>query len=153
MYRRVFPPIYISAAISLGGFFFVFCFFVIQLQVISVVVVMADQKFSRGDSKKKLAGDVRRNRFKDRGKDLERGVSTPALFSVGAAAPKAPLPLNEDEVVTVGQGMGHQFVKKTFFHAAHCQHCSEILWGIRGQGYICEGNFRSLSFYHIKYYY
>lgn len=97
-------------------------------------------KLPRGDSRKRLVDDGRRNRFKDRAKDLERGVSTPLLLpGEGTAPPKAPLPLNEDEVITVGQGMGHQFVKKTFFSSTYCHHCSELLWGIKGQGYLCEG--------------
>lgn len=103
-------------------------------------------KFSRGDSNKRSI-DGRRDRFKDRGKDLERGVSTPALFGAGSAAPlKAPLPLNEDEAITVGQGMGHQFMKKTFFQPTYCQHCSELLWGLKGQGYLCEGNLAEVIF-------
>ncbi len=93
----------------------------------------------RGESKKKLVEDARRNKFKDRAKDLERGVSTPALLPGTPGTPKAPLPLNEEEVITVGQGMGHQFAKKTFFQPTYCHHCAELLWGIKGQGYLCQG--------------
>ena len=94
--------------------------------------------FTRGDSKKKLVEDARRNRFKGRGKDLERGVSKPSLFTGEGPAP--PMPLNEDEVVTVGQGLGHQFVKKNYFQATYCHYCSELVWGIKGPGYCCEGS-------------
>ena len=101
----------------------------------------AKSDLPRADSRKKLVDDVRRNRFKDRAKDLERGVSTPALLSGGTTAPpKAPLPLNEGEVVTVGQGMGHQFEKKSFFQLTYCHYCAELLWGIKGQGFRCQGN-------------
>lgn len=93
----------------------------------------------RGDSKKRLIEDARRSRFKDRAKDLERGVSTPALFTGSKYTPKAPLPLNEEEVVTVGEGMGHHFVKKTFFQPTHCHYCADLLWGLKGQGFLCQG--------------
>lgn len=98
----------------------------------------------RGESRKILGDDGRRNRFKDRGRDLERGVSAPSFFDNREegdpkAAPKAPLPLNEGEVITVGQGLGHDFVKKTFFHPTHCHYCSEMLWGLKGQGFTCKG--------------
>lgn len=99
----------------------------------------------RGESRKILGDDGRRNRFKDRGKDLERGVSAPNFFATDKdddspkPVPKAPLPLNEDEVVTVGQGLGHSFAKKTYFQPTYCQFCSELLWGIKGQGFCCAG--------------
>ena len=35
---------------------------------------------------------------------------------------------------------GHCTVKKTFHKPAYCHHCSDILWGLIKQGYICEGN-------------
>ena len=34
---------------------------------------------------------------------------------------------------------GHSFVKKTFHKPTNCHYCSELLWGLMGQGYICEG--------------
>lgn len=95
--------------------------------------------FSRGDSRKLMGDDGRRDRFKERGKDLERGISAPSLFAeLEGASPKAPLPRNEGEVITVGQGLGHDFAKKTFFHPTYCHHCSELLWGIKSQGFICK---------------
>lgn len=98
----------------------------------------------RGESRKILGDNGRRSKFKDRGKDLERGVSAPNFFTAKddeptKAAPKAPLPLNEDEVVTVGQSLGHSFAKKTFFQPTYCQFCSELLWGVKGQGFSCAG--------------
>lgn len=34
---------------------------------------------------------------------------------------------------------GHSFGKKTFHKPTYCHHCSDLLWGLIGQGYICEG--------------
>jgi hypothetical protein len=34
---------------------------------------------------------------------------------------------------------GHFFVKKTFHKPTYCHHCVEMLWGLIGQGYCCEG--------------
>ncbi len=96
----------------------------------------------RGESRKLVTDDGRRHRFKDRGKDLERGISAPSLFAKegdSPSTPKAPMPLNEGEVITVGQGMGHDFAKKTFFQPTYCHYCSELLWGLKGQGYMCKG--------------
>lgn len=97
----------------------------------------------RGESRKLVTDDGRRNRFKDRGKDLERGISAPSLFSKegedSPVTPRAPMPLNESEAITVGQGLGHDFAKKTFFHPTYCHYCSEMLWGLKGQGYACKG--------------
>ena len=36
-------------------------------------------------------------------------------------------------------GHGHFFTKKTFHKPTYCHHCTEMLWGIIGQGFICEG--------------
>ncbi|XP_063703643.1 diacylglycerol kinase theta isoform X3 [Culicoides brevitarsis] len=33
---------------------------------------------------------------------------------------------------------GHNFQKKTFHKPTYCHHCSDLLWGLIGQGYICE---------------
>lgn len=99
----------------------------------------ASKQLPRAESRKILPDDGRRNRFKDRSKDLERGISAPSLFSSKEGAPpKAPMPINEDEVHTVGEGMGHDFEKKNFFQPTHCHFCSEMLWGIKGQGYTCK---------------
>lgn len=39
---------------------------------------------------------------------------------------------------TFVQGHGHYFTKKTFHKPSYCHHCADLLWGIIGQGYICE---------------
>lgn len=35
-------------------------------------------------------------------------------------------------------GHGHYFSKKTFHKPTYCHHCTDMLWGIIGQGFICE---------------
>ncbi|XP_023721653.1 diacylglycerol kinase theta isoform X2 [Cryptotermes secundus] len=35
-------------------------------------------------------------------------------------------------------GHGHSFSKKTFHKPTYCHHCSDMLWGLIQQGYICE---------------
>lgn len=39
-------------------------------------------------------------------------------------------------------GHGHYFTKKTFHKPTYCHHCTDMLWGLIGQGYICEGTTR-----------
>lgn len=111
-----------------------------------------DSKLVRDDSKRKLAvgeGDAgRRSRFKERSRDLERGTSATSLpkqDSFGALPSRAPLPISEEEALTVGESMGHEFEKKTFFQPTYCHHCSELLWGIRGQGFHCKGEKRQVA--------
>ena len=93
---------------------------------------------TRQDSKKRLekgAGDAgRRARFKERSHELEKGKSAPNLFGA-----KAPMPLTEEEALVVGQKKGHEFQRKTFFQMTYCHHCTELLWGIKGQGLRCTG--------------
>ncbi|XP_043194668.1 diacylglycerol kinase theta-like isoform X1 [Amphibalanus amphitrite] len=36
------------------------------------------------------------------------------------------------------ESQGHFFVKKTFHRPTYCHHCTDLLWGFIGQGYICE---------------
>ena len=38
-------------------------------------------------------------------------------------------------------GHGHFFTKKTFHKPTYCHHCTDMLWGLIGQGYVCEGGF------------
>ena len=33
---------------------------------------------------------------------------------------------------------GHAFVKKTFHRPTWCHYCTELLWGLTGQGFVCE---------------
>ena len=93
-----------------------------------------DQK--RGPSLQR--DDSRRRMFKERSRGLERGTSAP-LLSPDA---KAPLPLSAREAVGVGHGKGHEFVKKTFFQPTFCHHCTELLWGLKGQGMKCPGTLK-----------
>lgn len=37
------------------------------------------------------------------------------------------------------RGHGHFFSKKTFHRPNYCHHCTDMLWGLIGQGYLCEG--------------
>jgi len=37
------------------------------------------------------------------------------------------------------RGHGHFFSKKTFHRPTYCHHCTDMLWGLIGQGYLCEG--------------
>ena len=34
---------------------------------------------------------------------------------------------------------GHSFIRKTFRTPTNCHYCTELLWGLMGTGYICEG--------------
>lgn len=103
------------------------------------------RKLPRGESRKLMSDDGRRDRFKGRGKDLERGISAPCLLAdqdqEGKPIPKAPMPLNEEETITVGMCIGHDFAKKTFFQPTYCHFCSELLWGLKTQGFMCKGKF------------
>ncbi len=99
------------------------------------------------ESKKRLdTGDEkRRNKFKERSRNLERGVSAPAfsqgLLSEGGKSegPLVPMPLTVTEAVTAGHSFGHEFVKKTYHKPTYCHHCTELLWGLTGQGMQCTG--------------
>lgn len=42
------------------------------------------------------------------------------------------------------QGHGHFFTKKNFHRPTHCHHCMEMVWGLLGQGYVCEGSYAFL---------
>jgi len=33
---------------------------------------------------------------------------------------------------------GHYFLKKNFHKPSYCHHCSDLVWGLLGQGYVCE---------------
>ena len=52
------------------------------------------------------------------------------------------IPLHTDGLTTTQQpdeNYGHFFAKKTFHKPTYCHHCLEMLWGLIGQGYYCEG--------------
>lgn len=40
---------------------------------------------------------------------------------------------------------GHSFSKKTFHKPTYCHHCTDMLWGLIQQGYICEGEWGCMS--------
>ena len=108
--------------------------------------IMSQPRLEHQESRKRLdkgVGDAdRRSRFKERSRNLERGVSAPALFSTDSKTKpktKAPLPLTEEETLTIGHGMGHEFARKTYFQPTYCHHCTELLWGLKGQGFQCKG--------------
>lgn len=43
------------------------------------------------------------------------------------------------ELTTQPVQHGHSFCKKTFHKPSYCHHCSDMLWGLIQQGFICEG--------------
>ncbi|GIX91879.1 hypothetical protein CDAR_511782 [Caerostris darwini] len=43
-----------------------------------------------------------------------------------------------DTVPDFEHGHGHYFTKKTFHKPTYCHHCTDMLWGLIGQGYVCE---------------
>ena len=67
-------------------------------------------------------------------RSLERGGSAPHLLvrSTGDSSTAA-------DPLAAGVQMGHEFRKKTFYKPTYCQHCTDMLWGIKGQGYQCTG--------------
>lgn len=73
----------------------------------------------------------RRSKLKMR--SLERNQSAPS-FTVG----KKPACDKQDSLLAAAK-MGHDFRKRTFYKLTSCQHCADVLWGIKGQGYQCTG--------------
>ena len=46
---------------------------------------------------------------------------------------------------------GHSFIKKTFHKPTiNCHFCAELLWGLMGQGYICEGKNPTFTFSYFS---
>ena len=61
-----------------------------------------------------------------------QGQGVQADRSSGATSPIRHNPLTYQH--------GHNFIKKTFHKpTTNCHFCAELLWGLMGQGYICEG--------------
>ena len=54
-------------------------------------------------------------------------------MSDGDSSPSNTLP--------IGHSHGHFFVKKNFHRPTYCHHCTDLLWGLIGQGYVCEGKY------------
>ena len=60
------------------------------------------------------------------------GSFGPDRTGAGATSPVRHNPLTYQH--------GHSFIKKTFHKPTiNCHFCAELLWGLMGQGYICEG--------------
>ena len=55
-----------------------------------------------------------------------------------SASPSKHEEIQRQNMATAAEG-GHTFGKKTFHKPTYCHHCSDLLWGLIGQGYICEG--------------
>ncbi|GFR09942.1 diacylglycerol kinase [Trichonephila clavata] len=62
-------------------------------------------------------------------------ASTGAKPNVRATENPSPTTEGPPEVVQ----QGHFFSKKTFHKPTYCHHCTDMLWGLIGQGLICEG--------------
>ncbi|GFS81248.1 diacylglycerol kinase [Trichonephila clavipes] len=63
-------------------------------------------------------------------------ASTGAKPNVRATENPSPTTEGPPEVVQ----QGHFFSKKTFHKPTYCHHCTDMLWGLIGQGLICEEN-------------
>ena len=72
-------------------------------------------------------------------------ASTSTGFDKGAAAGSAASPVRHNHLT---YQHGHSFIKKTFHKPTNCHYCAELLWGLMGQGYICEGN--SITYAHLS---
>lgn len=60
-------------------------------------------------------------------------ISTPSDQASPTLEYSALTPLAEFDQ----SGHGHYFSKKTFHKPTYCHHCTDMLWGLIGQGYIC----------------
>ncbi|XP_008204918.2 diacylglycerol kinase theta isoform X2 [Nasonia vitripennis] len=61
-----------------------------------------------------------------------------AAAAAAALAQQQPQQLQQQLEPTVVVGHGHTFAKKTFHKPTYCHSCTDMLWGIIQQGYICE---------------
>jgi hypothetical protein len=64
--------------------------------------------------------------------------STPILSNYGEQM-SPTLPQQQSQPQQFIATHGHFFVKKTFHKPTYCHHCTEMLWGLIGQGLTCEG--------------
>ncbi|XP_046350974.1 diacylglycerol kinase theta-like isoform X3 [Haliotis rufescens] len=53
-------------------------------------------------------------------------------------AERGDSPSGSQHDLDVQLGHGHFFTKKTFHKPTYCHHCTDMLWGLIGQGYVCE---------------
>ena len=60
------------------------------------------------------------------------------LARISSATAENPSPTSDTTPVYDQFGHGHYFTKKTFHKPTYCHHCTDMLWGLIGQGLICE---------------
>lgn len=56
----------------------------------------------------------------------------------------APASLAPSLAPSLAVSLGHSFTKKTYHRPTYCHHCGDMLWGLIGQGYSCEGGYTRL---------
>ena len=66
-------------------------------------------------------------------RSLERGGSAPHFLFTDSKKPGEMSDSRSDVQ------LGHDFRKKTFYKPTYCQHCTDLLWGLKGQGFQCTG--------------
>lgn len=69
------------------------------------------------------------------------GSGPGTLARISSATVENPSPTADSAPEYDRFGHGHYFMKKTFHKPTYCHHCTDMLWGIIGQGLICEGKF------------
>ncbi|KAG9510796.1 Diacylglycerol kinase theta [Fragariocoptes setiger] len=65
-------------------------------------------------------------------------ASTASLHSDSQSSGINCPPSSSTSISSFVHGHGHYFTKKTFHKPSYCHHCADMLWGIIGQGFICE---------------
>ena len=85
----------------------------------------------------------RRTKLKSR--SLERGSSAPLL----SLSSKMDQSERRDLCCNAAAKMGHEFKRKTYYKPTYCQHCTEMLWGLKNQGYQCTGILLTVCCYNI----
>ncbi|KAF7494403.1 Diacylglycerol kinase theta [Sarcoptes scabiei] len=60
------------------------------------------------------------------------------LSKISSLTVENPSPTSDSGVSYDRFGHGHYFSKKTFHKPTYCHHCTDMLWGLIGQGFICE---------------
>jgi hypothetical protein len=86
------------------------------------------------------------------------GVTTAASPSASSSSTNYRRPIEDEESSTGGaqsvdyeRQHGHFFSKKTFHRPTYCHHCTDMLWGLIGQGYLCEGVLLVFSVFNNTY--
>ena len=70
-------------------------------------------------------------------------IENPAMAEKNGDPNTNPYSITADDEEQIGNG--HFFVKKTFHKPTYCHHCTDILWGLIGVGYVCEGKLLQAS--------